>query len=107
MELLNNNSDGNISQDTDSFVQTSVQDNSINEKFKWYEWLLVLLPASVIAIGGALGGLVGGLGIMINMKLWKKPYAFWVKVLLVLGITLTCFLVYFVLGLLFMLLIKG
>lgn len=107
MELLNNNSDGNISQNTESFVQTSVQDNPINEKFKWYEWLLIFLPVSVIAIGGAIGGLVGGLGVMLNMRLWKKPYAFWIKFLLVLGITLVCFLLYFILGSLFMLIIKG
>ena len=64
---------------------------------KWYEWL-ALLPAFFLLVnGGALGGGIGVLGWSASLKIIRnESRTALTKILMVVGITLGYYVVYFV-----------
>ncbi|MNE68994.1 hypothetical protein D3C76_791200 [compost metagenome] len=66
------------------------QEIEIANKLKAYEWVISMLPLLLIAIGGALGGLLGALGFSINVLLFRSKLPTVAKIILsiiVLGVT--------------------
>jgi hypothetical protein len=53
--------------------QLIVDDKVIDivEPLKWYQWVWVGLPILLVFIGGALGGLIGAIGAIINAKVFR------------------------------------
>jgi hypothetical protein len=46
--------------------------------FAWYEWIWVVLPLGLL-VGGALGGLCGGVATLINARLLRSAHPAWVR----------------------------
>ena len=51
------------------------------ESLKWYEWLWSALPLVLIFSGGAIGGLLGAIGLFANIKLFRSSLSNIVKYL--------------------------
>ena len=43
-----------------------------SKSLKWYEQVVCLLPIALVVIGGAIGGLCGGLAVALNMLIFSK-----------------------------------
>lgn len=71
---------------------------NIVRKLKWYEWLPAALPASLIFIGGAIGGLCAFIGVTTNFKVLRSNQDRFNKIAAVLGTTIASFLGYAILN---------
>lgn len=77
------------------------------EPLKWYEWLWGGLPILLLFVGGAIGGLVGGLGFVINTKIFRTEMSGVLKFLVSGIISFMAVVAYFVAALLLTLLLNG
>lgn len=66
-----------------------------NEKLKWHEHLACGWPLSLIGIGGALGGLLGGGAYAINVQVFRKSISKTKKYIYSFLIVFSAFAVYF------------
>lgn len=62
----------------------------------WWELVLSLLPLTLAPVGGLLGGLFGAGGMVINLALARRPLAAGLKVIVMLGVAIAAFVLYFV-----------
>ena len=69
---------------------------------KWYEYIMGCLPVFLVFIGGAIGGLIGGIGACCNFKIVRGSLSMPLKILAALGVTLIAAALYFVFAFLFM-----
>jgi len=67
----------------------------VAEPFKWYEWIWIVLPASLVFVGGFLGGLIGAIGFYVNSKIFRTDVNRVVKFLIAGGITAASGIAYF------------
>jgi len=63
---------------------------------KWYEQFFCALPIALISIGGAVGGLCGGLAFALNISVFSKKLSTAKKYLFTTFITLGAVLSYFI-----------
>jgi hypothetical protein len=81
---------------------------SFNElNLKWYQYIWVMLPIGVAAIGGGIGGLCGALGVAANVVIMRKPIPAALKYSATAGVTLITVGAYFVLARLFLIVLGG
>lgn len=73
-------------------------DNPLKAKLKWYEYLICGIPFILIAVGGGLGGALGVLAFLTNIKMWKSGKSVVLKIILILVITASSFIVWLVSG---------
>lgn len=66
-----------------------------------WQLLLSLLPATLLAVGGAVGGGIGVAGVFANLSLARKQIGTPLKVLVMIGVLVASYLVYFALAGLF------
>lgn len=64
----------------------------------WYQYLWILAPASLIFVGGLLGGLAGGAAAFANMHLMRQPGSAAAKYAITGLVTLAAFVVYLLLA---------
>lgn len=79
----------------------------VAEPVPWYWWFWAALPFGLVAVGGLLGGLVGGTAAIINTRLVRREITAPLKFLLLGGISLTAVGVYFSLAVLVNSLLAG
>jgi hypothetical protein len=72
------------------------------EPLKWYEWAWSALPVALIFIGGALGGITGVVGLMLNAKVFRSDLNGFVKFAATGVVSLLAVAVYFVTAVLFL-----
>lgn len=70
-----------------------------------YLWVFYILNIALVGVGGLLGALIGILGINISMRLQNKNLSTAANIAANIGITLGCWVVYFILGTIFVTLI--
>lgn len=73
----------------------------ITVKLKGYQMALSFLPLLLVLLGGALGGLVGVFGIMLNFKIFRSNMPTAAKVILSIIMLPIAFGVYFIVALAF------
>ena len=61
----------------------------------WYEWILVILPMSLVFLGGGLGGLCGGIAFTINLSLLRGTLPPLGRYGAALGVTLAAYVLFF------------
>lgn len=71
-------------------------------KLKRYEWVLSALPLILMFVGGAIGGLIGGIGFSINVLIFRLKLPSSVKIILSLILLPVFVVIYFVLAGLFL-----
>ncbi len=79
------------------FPQLAVGNQTFNivAPLKWYEWAWAILPALLVTFGGALGGLIGVIGLWINIRLLRQPWHWLARLGATLGVTLLSVVVWF------------
>jgi len=75
-------------------------------KLVWHEILWLGLPVGLVTIGGALGGLVGALGLMLNARIFRTREGF-ARYALTSVVSCSAVVTYLVLATLFHLTIRG
>jgi len=90
-------------------TQTEKSKNIFDFKhMKWYEWLAMLPAFFLLVQGGAIGATIGVLGWSVSLKIIRNESKSKVaKIFIVVGITITYYIVYFIVGSLLVGLIKG
>jgi sulfite exporter TauE/SafE len=63
---------------------------------KWYEQLFCALPIALVSVGGAIGGLCGGLAFALNINIFSKQLSTAKKYLFTTLITLGAVICYFI-----------
>ncbi len=63
---------------------------------RWWEPVLSLLPIALIGIGGLLGGLIGGVGLVINLALARRRIGGVLKSIAMIGVAVASYVVYIV-----------
>ncbi|ATW26925.1 hypothetical protein [Candidatus Formimonas warabiya] len=63
-------------------------------KLYWYEYVLGGLPLILVIIGGALGGLLGALGAIMNFRIIRTDYSLPLKAVFILGVTILSYFCY-------------
>lgn len=76
------------------------------EGLKWYELVIAMLPIALVTLGGAIGGLVGALGMMYNLKVMKGKASAAKRYGTCLGIFVLCVVAYLILASIFLSLIS-
>jgi hypothetical protein len=61
----------------------------------WYIWIWSALPIILLFLGGALGGLIGAVGVVANISIFRSPLSMPLRLLATVGVTGLCFLVFF------------
>ncbi|GIF77859.1 hypothetical protein Asi02nite_73770 [Asanoa siamensis] len=61
---------------------------------RWWQLVLSLLPLVLIALGGLVGGAVGGAGTWLNLKVARRPLHPVVKVLAMIGVVVGAYVVW-------------
>jgi hypothetical protein len=79
----------------------------IAEPLKWYQWVWGGLPFALAIIGGALGGLLGGIALVINGRVFRSDLKNPVKYLLTGIISIATVIAFFVSAVLLNLTIRG
>lgn len=79
--------------------------NEEENNMKWYEQLFCGLPIALVSIGGAVGGLCGGLAFALNISVFSKKMSTAKKYLftslITLGAVISYFLIVVVLAIIF------
>jgi hypothetical protein len=63
---------------------------------RWWQLVLVFLPVGLLGVGGALGGLIGGVGLVSNLTLARRQFGTGLKVLAMIGVVVASYALYFV-----------
>lgn len=63
---------------------------------KWWQTLLVLVPLSTLFIGGLIGGVIGALGAIGNLRIARAGLPAAVQVALMLGVGVACYVALFI-----------
>ncbi|HXE29905.1 MAG TPA: hypothetical protein VN656_15410 [Stellaceae bacterium] len=74
---------------------------------KWYEYAWAMLPVGAMVIGGAIGGICGGLGVAANLAIIRKALPAWLKFSATGAVTLVSVGAYFVFARLFLVVLGG
>ncbi len=67
---------------------------STQEKLPWYQNVVALLPMLLIFVGGGLGGGIGAVGSILNLKTFKGDGPTTTKYLKVIGISILSYVLY-------------
>ncbi len=67
---------------------------STQEKLPWYQNVVALLPMLLIFVGGGLGGGIGAVGSILNLKTFKGEEPITTKYLKVIGISVLSYVLY-------------
>ena len=59
----------------------------------WWQIALAILPMTLIAIGGLIGGLVGAVGTLANLSVARSSTSPAIKAVAMIGITVGCYVV--------------
>ncbi|PKO13396.1 MAG: hypothetical protein CVU39_19530 [Chloroflexi bacterium HGW-Chloroflexi-10] len=78
----------------------------VAESFKWYQWIWIILPVSLVFVGGLLGGLIGATGFILNSKIFRTDVNGVLKFLIAGGITAASVIAYFTIATLFSVLLN-
>jgi len=62
----------------------------------WWQTLLVLVPLSTLFIGGLIGGVIGALGALANLRIARAGLPAAAKVAVMLGVGVVCYVVLFI-----------
>ncbi len=62
----------------------------------WWQTLLVLVPLSTLFIGGLIGGVIGALGALGNLRIARANLPAAAKVAVMLGVGVLCYIVLFI-----------
>jgi hypothetical protein len=62
---------------------------------QWWELVLIFLPITLIPIGGLLGGATGGAALAMNLWIAKRTLATPNKVVLMIGVVVGAYVVFF------------
>jgi hypothetical protein len=65
------------------------------EPLKWYQWVWIAWPILLLFLGGALGGLAGGLATVINMRVFRTDMEGLLKYLMTGLISIIAIVFYF------------
>ncbi len=65
-------------------------------KLLWYEYILGFLPLLLLLYGGAIGGALGAVGALLNVRIFRTDWPMVVKVLSVFGVTLLSAIAYLI-----------
>jgi hypothetical protein len=89
--------------------QLIVDDKVIDivEPLKWYQWVWVGLPILLVFIGGALGGLIGAIGAIINAKVFRTEMNSVLKYIIAGSVSILAVVLYFIVAILLVVLING
>ena len=58
---------------------------------RWWQLVLALLPLGLLPIGGALGGAIGVVAILVNIGLARRPFNTGLKVATMLGVVVVAY----------------
>lgn len=72
--------------------------NQLVEKLKWYEYVIGGLPIVLLFAGGAIGGAIGGLCVMLNFSILRSPGSLPSKYVKILCLIIASFLIYFIIA---------
>jgi hypothetical protein len=64
------------------------------EPFKWYHYFVSALPLILVMIGGGLGGVIGTLSFIGNLRIFRLEWPVWVRYLAVIVDSVLAFFVY-------------
>jgi hypothetical protein len=56
--------------------QTTIR---LGRPFAWYEYVWIVLPLGLLAVGGAVGGLCGGVAMLVNARLLRSAQPAWAR----------------------------
>jgi len=70
--------------------------NNIVEKLKWFQYALGGLPILLLLVGGAIGGIIGAVGTIINYNIFRQEETPIIKYLKVISIIILSYILYFV-----------
>ncbi|HEY3798616.1 MAG TPA: hypothetical protein VGL58_09700 [Caulobacteraceae bacterium] len=87
----------------DPIPQVQAPDRTIQlaKPFAWYDYVVIVLPLALIGLGGALGGLCGGMAAYTNAQLLRSNLTPPIRYLAALGVMLAAGVVWLVLAALF------
>jgi len=83
-------------------IEINGKKSYIVDKLKWYEYALGGFPILLLFIGGALGGIIGVMGVILNFSIFRQEGSQFLKYLKVVGIVLASYLLYFIIAALFL-----
>ena len=61
---------------------------------RWWQLILTLLPIGLVGIGGLFGGLIGAIGLVVNLWLARRQIGTGLKVVAMVSIVIACYVVY-------------
>lgn len=64
----------------------------------WYQYIFIFLPLLLILVGGAIGGVIGFIGAMINSSIIRSQVFPALRYILTILVTFACYLTYFLLA---------
>jgi hypothetical protein len=65
---------------------------------RWWQLVLSLLPIGLIGFGGLLGGVIGAIGLIINLGLARRQIGTRLKVVAMMGIVVASYVVYLIIA---------
>ena len=65
---------------------------------RWWQLVLALLPLGLLPIGGALGGAIGVVAMLVNIGLARRPFKIGFKVTTMLGVVVVAYAADFVIA---------
>lgn len=74
---------------------------STAEKLPWYQYALSATPMLLVFLGGGLGGGIGALGTIMNLKTFSSDESATIKYLKVIGISILSYMLYVLVAYLF------
>jgi hypothetical protein len=63
----------------------------VSDGLQWYELVFGFIPIALVSVGGAIGGGIGALGMVINMQVMRRPEPLPARIVISLGISALCF----------------
>ena len=79
----------------------------VAEPLRWYQWIWGGLPFTLLIIGGALGGLLGGFALVVNARIFRSNFKNPIKYLITGIVSLATIVVFFISATLLNLSIRG